>query len=71
MVPKPIDSNTKGNFFIHLSKSKCIFWVKELLGHKDIKMALRYPHLAPEHKQKAVSVLDNIFSKQSKTAEIK
>jgi len=47
------------------------FLVKELLGHKDIKMALRYPHLSPEHKQKAVSVLDNIFSKQSKTAEIK
>jgi len=37
--------------------------VKELLGHKDIKMTLRYSHLAPEHKQKAVSVLDNIFSR--------
>jgi len=36
--------------------------VKELLGHKDIKMTLRYSHLAPEHKQKAVAVLDNIFS---------
>jgi len=41
--------------------------VKELLGHKDIKMTLRYSHLAPEHKQKAVSVLDNIFSRQSLT----
>jgi len=35
--------------------------VKELLGHRDIKMTLRYSHLAPEHKQKAVAVLDNIF----------
>jgi len=35
--------------------------VKELLGHKDIKMTLRYSHLAPEHKQKAVAVLDSIF----------
>ena len=43
--------------------------VKELLGHKDIKMTLRYSHLAPEHKQKAVTVLDNIFSKQTKAIE--
>jgi integrase len=43
--------------------------VKELLGHKDIKMTLRYSHLAPEHKQKAVTVLDSIFSKQSQAIE--
>ncbi|MDI1471518.1 MAG: site-specific integrase [Thermodesulfovibrio sp.] len=41
--------------------------VKELLGYKDIKMTLRYSHLAPEHKQKAVSVLDSIFTRQSPT----
>lgn len=32
--------------------------VMELLGHKSLKMVLRYAHLAPDHKSKAVSVLD-------------
>jgi integrase len=31
--------------------------VRELLGHADIKMALRYAHLAPEHKAEAVARL--------------
>lgn len=36
--------------------------VMHLMGHKSIKMTLRYAHLAPSHKLKAVTAIEDKFS---------
>jgi site-specific recombinase XerD len=36
--------------------------VQILLGHKDLRMTMRYSHLSPEHLQGAVKALDGVFS---------
>ena len=34
----------------------------EILDHKDISMTMRYAHLVPDHKRKAIENLGVIFS---------
>lgn len=36
--------------------------IQELMGHKDIKMTMRYSHPTPEHKRRAVEVLESIHT---------
>lgn len=36
--------------------------VQQILGHKDIRMTMRYAHLSPEYVQKAVETLDSIWT---------
>lgn len=35
--------------------------VQELLCHKDIRMTMRYSHLAPDHMKNAVRILDSHY----------
>ncbi len=37
--------------------------LSRLLGHKTLKMTMRYAHFAPAHMQKAASVMDKVFGK--------
>lgn len=39
--------------------------VQELMGHKDIKMTLRYAHISPSHKRQAMVTLERQFSGKS------
>src|SRR4051812_949609 len=38
-----------------------IHTVAKLLGHKDLRMAMRYQHLSPEYLSEAMTSLDKVF----------
>jgi site-specific recombinase XerC len=59
MTGKPYD-NIVRSFYTAMKKAGIdLATARELLGHKTITMTLRYSHLAPSHKVRAVDILDS------------
>ena len=49
-------------FISHLAlEGVPIHTVKELAGHKSIEMTMRYAHLSPDHKSKAIETIGNLM----------
>ncbi|EFK11161.1 site-specific recombinase, phage integrase family [delta proteobacterium NaphS2] len=62
--------DTRHTFASHLiMNGATIKDVQELLGHKDIKMTMRYSHLSQEHKKKAVNLLNKLTARKEDMSE--
>ena len=62
------------DFRIHDLRHTCAAWlvteVRDLLGHRTIRMTERYAHLAPENVRAAVVLLDGVESRSSHVVEL-
>ena len=61
---KDVDSHTLRHTFISrlVMAGVDLRTVQELAGHREIKMTMRYAHLAPEQKRRAIGLLEKQVS---------
>ena len=45
--------------------------VQELLGHATLTMTMKYTHLAPDHRARAIRILDSAYQTDTKTDTVK
>jgi integrase len=45
--------------------------VQELLGHSSLTMTMRYSHLAPDHRMRAIKILDTAYQTDTKTDTVR
>ena len=69
-VPKIRFHDLRHTFASHMvMRGQPLNTVRDLLGHSDMKMTLRYAHLAPSTRQAAVDCLDEPFGHESGHAQ--
>lgn len=44
--------------------------IRELIGHKSLTMTMRYAHLSPSHKVKALEMLDSALNEKSTAQKV-
>ena len=60
--------DTRHTFASHLVMAGVdIKTVQELLGHATLTMTMKYTHLAPDHRLKAIRILDSALQTDTKT----
>jgi integrase len=50
-------------------QGESILTIGALLGHKSVSMTKRYAHLSPDHKRRAVELLEKSFSQKAEKAK--
>ncbi len=60
--------DTRHTFASHLVMAGVdVKTVQELLGHSTLTMTMKYTHLAPDHRTRAIRILDSAYRSDTKS----